>query len=567
VGCTTILPPFRFRLLVVAIFLLAAPAAAQLTAERIASGLSTPIYATSTGDPNDPRLFIVEQGGRVKIHDGVSVLGAPFIDLNASIIFGGEQGLLGLAFAPDYATSGHLYVNYTRSGDGATIIERYTVSGNPNLADAGSGQTMLTVSQPFANHNGGQIAFGPDGFLYVGMGDGGAAGDPQDNAQNTGNLLGAILRLDTSTVPASVAAGNPFGNEIWAYGLRNPYRFSFDRSTGDLWTADVGENTVEEVNLQRASSLGGENYGWRCYEGSNAFDLANCPAPASLTFPVMEYLHTDFTGILAVIGGYRYRGPVSELEGLYFFADHGGLVFAAAEGAPDMFSFGPVVVTPNIGSVDQVAGFGEDSDGDVYLIDIDGEVFRLTGINVACPTVPLSAALCATPAKSILILKDKDGDGPGPKDKVVWRWLKGPETEQADFGDPTTSSPHALCLYTGGGTALAMEILVPAGGVCAGKPCWKTIKAGGFGGYKYLDRDHTYDGIRVLLLKGGAAGKSKVILVGKDGNLPMPSFPLDQAADVIVQLVNPLTGGCWAQSFAPTAIIKNTNEFFKAKSP
>ena len=225
-----------------------------------------PLYVTHADDGSG-RLFIVEQGGQVWILDSGSVLPNPFLDISSKISSGSERGLLGLGFHPNYDTNGYFFVNYTDLG-GDTVVARYTVSSDPNEADRNSEVIILQQPQPFSNHNGGHLAFGPDGYLYIGLGDGGSGGDPQGNGQNPNNLLGALLRLDVDNgLPYSIPPDNPFvggggSPEVWAYGLRNPWRFSFDRLTGDLYSGDVGQNQWEEIDFQEASSPGGANYGW-----------------------------------------------------------------------------------------------------------------------------------------------------------------------------------------------------------------------------------------------------------------------------------------------------------------
>src|SRR5690606_21188454 len=232
---------------------------------------------------------------------------------------GGERGLLGLAFAPDYETSGRFYVNYTNP-NGNTVIARYTVSENPNVANS-TGTVLLTIEQPFSNHNGGSIHFGPDGYLWIGMGDGGSAGDPNNNGQNKNSLLGKMLRIDVSGESYTSPSDNPFvgtdgADEIWSYGLRNPWKFSFDRETGDVWIADVGQNAVEEINRQ-PSITEGINYGWRCYEGNSPYQTSGCAAQETMTFPVATYNHPG--GRCSVTGGFVYRGEnYPNLSGKYF---------------------------------------------------------------------------------------------------------------------------------------------------------------------------------------------------------------------------------------------------------
>ncbi|HMI31945.1 MAG TPA: PQQ-dependent sugar dehydrogenase, partial [Candidatus Limnocylindrales bacterium] len=286
---------------------------------RVAQGLSRPLFVASP--PGDTaRVFIVEQRGadnkgRIKILKGGVVLATPFLT-TGTLATDSEQGLLGLTFAPDYATSGRFYVNYTDS-TGMTRIVRHTVSGNPDIANP-VGTVILSVFQPFTNHNGGWLGFGPDGYLYATLGDGGSGGDPGDRAQNVDSLLGKILRLNVSGAGYTIPPGNPFAgatpgrDEIWAFGVRNPWRPSFDRETGDFVIADVGQSLREEIDFAAAGTGAGANYGWRCFEGSLSYASSNttpctsCAAPSCTVFPVYEYDHS--LGRCSVTGGYVYRG-------------------------------------------------------------------------------------------------------------------------------------------------------------------------------------------------------------------------------------------------------------------
>lgn len=308
----------------------------QLTAQNIpvidletfATGLNQSIGLTHAGDD---RLFVIEQGGRIRIvmSDG-QVLPTPFLDIDARINSdANERGLLGLAFHPNYAENGYFYVNYSdNSGD--TRLSRFSVSeSDPNIADPDSEVILLTENQPFSNHNGGHVAFGPDGYLYTGLGDGGSGGDPDNYAQNRQTFLGKMLRIDVDNGdPYAIPPDNPFANddftldEIWALGLRNPWRFSFDRETGDLWIGDVGQNAWEEIDFQPANSPGGENYGWRCYEGNTAYNLSQCGGITDLTDPIHVYQNNFSTGC-SVTGGYVYRGSeFPKLQGFYLYTDY-----------------------------------------------------------------------------------------------------------------------------------------------------------------------------------------------------------------------------------------------------
>lgn len=290
-----------------------------------ASGLQGLVCIANAGDD---RLFVVDQHGSISIvnPDGM-VEPQAFLDIKDRVAYGGERGLLGVAFHPEYQTTGYLFVNYIGVGD-STHISRFKVNAdNPNIADPQSELKLLTIFQPFQNHNGGDLNFGPDGFLYIGLGDGGSGGDPGKRAQNPMEFLGKMLRIDVDHGnPYAIPESNPFYNssdtlkEIWALGLRNPWRFSFDKLTGDLWIADVGQNAIEEINFQPANSTGGENYGWRCYEGNQTFNTDGCLPSESLTFPVYTYPQGDEC---SVTGGYVYRGSTSSpFYGHYFFSDY-----------------------------------------------------------------------------------------------------------------------------------------------------------------------------------------------------------------------------------------------------
>ena len=292
---------------------------------QIATGLVKPVGITNAGDGSG-RLFITLQDGRIVIWNGTQVLPTPFLDIDAIVnSSGSEQGLLGLAFHPDYETNGFFYVNYTDNTGGDTVVARYSVSaGNPNVANPASALKLLEIDQPFSNHNGGQVLFGPDGYLYIGMGDGGSGGDPFDNGQNPTALLGKMLRIDVDgggsppdcggagtnyTIPADnpfVAGPGGSCDEIWHMGLRNPWRFTFDRVAGHMFIGDVGQNVWEEVNRQPAGSAGGENWGWRCYEGKHPFNTQGCGPIGDYDAPILEYSHAFGCSIT---GGYVYRGP------------------------------------------------------------------------------------------------------------------------------------------------------------------------------------------------------------------------------------------------------------------
>lgn len=340
----------------------------------VASGFFKPLGLTHAGDE---RLFVVEQHGLISIIQDGQRLSTPFLDIIDQVNSNAnEQGLLGLAFHPNYAQNGYFYVNYN-GADGETIISRFEVSDDPNTADAGSETVLLTIAQPYRNHNGGQIAFGPDGYLYIGMGDGGSQDDPQNNGQNPDALLGKILRIDVDGgEPYAIPADNPYvdddryRNEIWAMGLRNPWRFSFDRVTGDLYIADVGQNAWEEIDFQPAG-VGGLNYGWRQFEASNCY-LDGCVLQ-SHTLPVFEYNHSG--GHCSVTGGYVYRGQAyPELSGNYFLADYcSGTMWRLFRNADGSWNNDQIGQTGFL-----VSSFGEDVNGELYVLSqAAGEVYQI----------------------------------------------------------------------------------------------------------------------------------------------------------------------------------------------
>jgi glucose/arabinose dehydrogenase len=357
--------------------------------EIVASGFSQPVQVTHAGDGSG-RLFVVEQGGRIRVIQNGALLSTPFLDVSGLVSCCGERGLLGLAFHPNYESNGYFYIDYTRAGDGATVIARYHVSGDPNLADAGSGSTLLTIPQPYANHNGGQVMFGLDGYLYIGMGDGGSGGDPQNNAQNKNTLLGALLRIDVDGgSPYAIPPDNPYvgvegADEIWAIGLRNPWRFSFDRATGDLYIGDVGQDMWEEIDYQATNSAGGLNFGWHCLEGTHTYTTAppcNDPAYlAGMTGPIAEYSHDVGD---AVTGGFVYRGSLyPDLAGRYFFADFGsGRIWSMVKTGSNPVTWSQPKLESNSGL--NISSFGEDESGEVYIASYsDGTVRHLTGLSL-----------------------------------------------------------------------------------------------------------------------------------------------------------------------------------------
>ncbi|WP_426430774.1 PQQ-dependent sugar dehydrogenase [Winogradskyella sp. HB-48] len=351
----------------------------DLELESFASGFNRPVNIKHAGDD---RLFVVEQDGIIKIvnSDG-TIETTNFLDIDDRVrSIGNEQGLLGLAFHPDFATNGYFFVNYTNNS-GDTVISRFSRIGvSPTIADPNSELIILTYSQPFSNHNGGELQFGPDGYLYISSGDGGSGGDPQNNSQNLNSLLGKLLRIDVNNSSASnpydIPADNPFvgdanaRDEIWAYGLRNPWKFSFDSMNNDLWIADVGQNAREEIN-QVASTSAGLNYGWRCYEGNITYNTSGCPSSSTLTFPVSEYSHSG--GRCSITGGYVYRGSTyPNMVGTYLFGD-----VCTQEIGYLKFENGSWNSTFESFSGNWVA-FGEDINGELYVSSLGGSIFKVT---------------------------------------------------------------------------------------------------------------------------------------------------------------------------------------------
>lgn len=376
------------------IFSLAVAASLLMQAQEIrltpvVAGLSAPTDIQNAGDGSG-RLFVVEQRGTIRIVRNGALLPNFFLDIRDRVSSGGERGLLGLAFPPGFAQSGRFYVNYTNAS-GNTVIAQYRVGADPDRADQGSEVPLLTVNQPFANHNGGQLAFGPDGFLYIGMGDGGSGGDPQGHGQNPGSLLGKMLRVDVESSPGTVRIppDNPFAMlaggtrpEIWATGLRNPWRFSFDAGTGDLWIADVGQNLYEEVNFQAASSPGGENYGWNRMEGLHCFQ-PNC-STEGLTLPVVEYPQTG--GNCSVTGGYVYRGSSAALRGFYIYGDYcSGMIWGIEQSGGGRLgaSYQNRLL---LDSDAQITTFGQDEARELYLANArSGQILRIEATGSAAP--------------------------------------------------------------------------------------------------------------------------------------------------------------------------------------
>jgi hypothetical protein len=360
---------------------LASPSWAAIQLTTVASGLSSPVFVTHAGDGSN-RLFIVEQAGVIRVLHPGATTPAAFLDISAKVLAGGERGLLGLAFHPDYAANGRFFVYYTRAGDGALVIAEYRASADPDVANRAEA-VLLTIAHPtYGNHNGGMLAFGPDRYLYIGVGDGGSGNDPPNNAQNRDVLLGKILRIDVDH--ADPAAGtsyasppdNPFVNapgrdEIFALGLRNPWRFSFDHVTGVQWVADVGQGMREEVDMP---IVRGGNYGWRVFEGfaCTGNDPALCD-PSNYRFPIFDYAHGS--GRCSITGGYVYRGGQRALPGgTYVYGDYC---------SGEIFAWDGTAQTVLLDTPFNIASFGEDEDGELHVVDLNGSISRVTA-SVAC---------------------------------------------------------------------------------------------------------------------------------------------------------------------------------------
>ena len=354
---------------------------AGITVAPFANGFEMPVDITNVGDGSN-RLFVAEKPGRIKIIDNGEVLDDPFLDIIDKVRSKEvERGLLGVAFHPKYKQNGRFFVNYTDLR-GDTVISEYKVSADMNTADPESEQILLRIKQPASNHNGGQIQFGPDGYLYIGTGDGGSAGDRLGNAQDQNTLLGKILRIDVDgRKPYDIPYNNPFINdhnakaEIWAYGLRNPWRFSFDTKSGDLYTADVGQNKWEEINFQSYGNRGGENYGWNVFEGNHIYRKSGTQISDDVTYPVVEYNHDEGC---SVTGGYVYRGSAyPKLAGTYLFSDFcSGKIWGLRSNDSGKWEWTEFLDT-ELG----VSSFGVDENGEIYLLDLyDGSVHIISAV-------------------------------------------------------------------------------------------------------------------------------------------------------------------------------------------
>ncbi|MBI1782752.1 MAG: PQQ-dependent sugar dehydrogenase [Sphingobacteriales bacterium] len=355
----------------------------------IITGLSSPVDIVNAGDGSN-RIFVVEQGGTIKVFSSSYTLLGTFLTVTG-ITTGGERGLLSLAFHPDYETNGFFWVYYTNV-NGDVEVSRYKVStGNANVADAASKQVLITITHPtYANHNGGKLNFGKDGYLYFGTGDGGSGGDPNNNAQNGNSLLGKMLRINVSTSATAsfytIPPDNPFVNdanvldEIWALGLRNPFRWSFDRSNGDMWIGDVGQDTREEIDYRSAANSAGTNYGWRCYEGNNAYNTTGCAAASNYVFPVYDYVNPS-SGSASVIGGFVYRGTTyPDMQGYYYASD----VYSGNLYKINISNF---TTTVQSGVPTLIAGYGETENAELLCVSLNGSAYSVQSTVTAIPGV------------------------------------------------------------------------------------------------------------------------------------------------------------------------------------
>lgn len=449
-----------------------AGAQTTITITLVAPNIVRPVAIANAGDGSG-RLFFVQQGGQILVYDGTQVLSTPFLDVSTLITCCGERGLLGLAFHPNYSSNGYFYIFYTDATDGALTIVRYTVSsGDSNVADPNSAFPIISIPHSdFSNHNGGQLAFGPDGMLYIATGDGGGGGDPDDNAQNKNVLLGKILRLNVDIPPPFIPTDNPFvgkvgADEIWAYGLRNPWRFTFDRLTGDMYIGDVGQGCYEEVNQQLANSNGGENYGWDELEGFKCYDEvgggSDCNLPpicniSGKTMPIITYAHNDNPAYQAVTGGYVYRGIQNPpLSGKYVYADYGsGHIWAGSEFS-DTWAIEELADTDYL-----ISSFGEDEAGEIYFAhnsDIDGAIYKIS----APPVLPYVDDFSDGDASDWTIVKGNW--------TVVNENLQGETTKKAEITSPFSGC--GICTID-----TDLQVITPGGRVSV-LGWWKSKREG-----------------------------------------------------------------------------------------
>jgi glucose/arabinose dehydrogenase len=557
---------FAFKVLLVSMMAGFAYAAPAITLQEIATGFQSPVELANSGDGSG-RLFVVEQGGKIKVLSGGVVSANPFLDISAVIASGGERGLLGLAFHPQYSSNGAFYVYYTRAGDGALTIARYLRSAsNPLSADPASGAVILVVPHPsYQNHNGGHLAFGPDGYLYIGTGDGGGGGDPDQNGQRLTTRLAKMLRISVNGGGTySIPATNPYASsncdtgvnpcpEIWAYGLRNPWKFSFDRSNGDLFIGDVGQGLYEEVSYVPAGSAGGGNFGWNVFEGTRCYAATTCSIATGLaphTPPVIEYGHdnTDFGGF-SITGGYRYRGSkYPALNGYYFYGDFSSQrLWVALPNANGVWSSEFSQIAPS-----SISSFGEDEAGELYLVgygtgkiyaikgpvpapsvanDLNGDgksdiLIQTAGLGVTTTTAwlmngtTISAAnniLTTDPAWTISHVADFNGDG---KADILWRNTNGATT---------------VWLMDGGSVLTTVGLLGP-------DASWRVSHVGDFNGDGKADiLWRNSNGAVTMWLMNGAVVASKAGILGADPNWSVShvaDFNSDGKADLLWRNTN-----------------------------
>ncbi len=376
----------------------------QIILEEFATA-SNPVEIVAS-PTSDNRLFVVQQSGTIRIlNTNGTFEAANFLNITDRVNFSGEMGLLGLAFHPDFATNRYFYVYYNRAGRTITVSRFTANSANPNTADPSSEKVMMSISKSQTNHNGGSIHFGADGFLYISTGDGGGGGDPDNNGQNRNSLLGKLLRIDVNTNnPYNIPPDNPFvgvdgADEIWSYGLRNGWKFSFDRTTNNIWIADVGQNLIEEINRVPATTPA-VNYGWRCYEGNNAYNTTGCASASTMTFPLITYDHSG--GKCSITGGYVYRGNIHpDLMGKYIFADFCSQQIGILDNTTITWS---PAFTGN-----SFTTFGEDNSKQLYVGASNGKIFKLKSSNLSVSDIPTTQILVSpNPAKDFIYIKNID---------------------------------------------------------------------------------------------------------------------------------------------------------------